>query len=140
MNDATRRPSRAKPRANPPGDPAPYYQRHVFCCVNERPAGHSRGCCKEKDAVHLRNYMKARAKELGLAGVRINAAACLDRCELGPTMVIYPEGVWYSCRTPEDVDEVLRVHLVAGGRVPRLMLHPEDSPPPPDPALVTNAK
>lgn len=111
------------------GDPAPFYQRHVFCCVNERPAGHKRGCCKEKDAVRLRNYLKARVKELGLAGVRVNAAGCLDRCELGPTMVIYPEGVWYSCRTPEDVDEILRVHLVDGGRVARLMLQPEDVTP-----------
>jgi len=111
------------------GDPAPFYQRHVFCCVNERPAGHKRGCCKEKDAVRLRNYLKARVRELGLAGVRVNAAGCLDRCELGPTMVIYPEGVWYSCRTPEDVDEILRVHLVDGGRVARLMLQPEDVTP-----------
>jgi len=111
------------------GDPAPFYQRHVFCCVNERPAGHKRGCCKEKDAVRLRNYLKARVRELGLAGVRVNAAGCLDRCELGPTMVIYPEGVWYSCRTPEDVDEILRAHLVDGGRVARLMLQPEDVTP-----------
>lgn len=119
------------------GDPAPYYQRHVFCCINERPAGHPRGCCMDKDAVRLRNYMKARVKEMGLAGVRINAAGCLDRCELGPTMVIYPEGVWYSCRTPEDVDEVVRVHLVEGGRVARLMLYPEDGAAPSDPAAET---
>lgn len=110
-------------------DPAPYYRHHVFCCVNERPPGHPRGCCMEKGAVRLRNYMKARAKELGLSAVRINASGCLDRCELGPTMVIYPEGVWYRCRTTEDVDEVLRVHLVEGGRVSHLMLHPDDTGP-----------
>ena len=107
-------------------DPPPYYTRHVFCCVNERPAGHPRGCCKDKDAIRLRNYMKARVKELEIPNVRINAAGCLDRCELGPTMVIYPEGVWYSCRTTEDIDEILRVHVMAGGRVPRLMLRPGD--------------
>lgn len=70
--------------------------------------------------------MKARAKELGLSDVRINSAGCLDRCELGPTMVIYPEGVWYGYRTPEDVDEILRTHLIEGGRVERLMLRPEN--------------
>ena len=37
-------------------------------------------------------------------GARINAAGCLDRCELGPTLVIYPEGVWYSCPTTADID------------------------------------
>ncbi len=114
----------------PGADPAPYYRKHVFCCTNERPAGHPRGCCKEKGSVRLRNYMKARAKELGLRDVRVNIAGCLDRCELGPTMVIYPEGVWYGYRSPEDVDEIIQVHLVEGGRVARLMLRPEDKAPP----------
>ncbi len=113
-----------------PGDPPRYYRAHVFCCTNERPPGHPRGCCKDKGAVRLRNYMKARAKELGLEGVRVNVAGCLDRCELGPTMVIYPEGVWYRCPTIEDVEEVLQVHVIGGGRVTRLMLHPEDAAPP----------
>ena len=45
-------------------------------------------------------------------------------------MVIYPEGVWYVYRTPEDVDEILRVHVIQGGRVRRLMLDPEDTTPP----------
>ena len=40
--------------------------------------------------------MKQRAKEMGLPSTRINSAGCLDRCEFGPVMVIYPEGVWYS--------------------------------------------
>lgn len=129
MDDTPRRRPAANPAAEPAADPAPYYRQHVFCCINERPAGHPRGCCKDKGAVRLRNYMKARAKELGLADVRINASGCLDRCELGPTMVIYPEGVWYSYHTLEDVDEILQAHLVDGGRVRRLMLHPEDGPP-----------
>jgi len=111
-------------------DPAPFFRCHVFCCMNERPPGHERGCCKEKGAIRLRNYLKARAKELGLGGVRINQSGCLDRCELGPTMVIYPEGVWYHYRTIEDAEEILQTHLVKGGRVKRLMLHPEDKAPP----------
>ena len=106
-------------QANVPGR---YYERHVFCCTNVRQPGHPRGCCKEKGSIKLRNYLKARAKEKGLEGVRINIAGCLDRCELGPAMVIYPEGVWYSYRTMADVDEILEVHIVAGGRVARLML------------------
>ena len=111
-------------------DPAPYYRAHVFCCTNERPAGHPRGCCKDKDAEALRNYMKARAKALGLEGVRINIAGCLDRCELGPTMVIYPEGVWYHYRSSEDIDEILQTHVIEGGRVARLQLQPDDEVPP----------
>lgn len=107
-------------------NPAAYYRLHVFCCTNERPAGHPRGCCKEKNSVKLRNFMKARAKELGLSDVRVNIAGCLDRCELGPTMVIYPEGVWYSYHSQADVEEILQAHVIGGGRVRRLMLRPED--------------
>lgn len=112
-----------------PDDPAPYYSAHVFVCTNERPAGHPRGCCKAKDAEKLRNYMKVRAKELGLeGGVRINNAGCLDRCELGPTLVIYPEGIWYRAESFADIDEILETHLKAGSRVARLLLRPEDGP------------
>jgi len=112
-----------------PGDPAPYYEAHVFCCTNRRPAGHPRGCCAEKGAEALRDHLKARAKELGLKNVRINNAGCLDRCELGPTLVIYPEGVWYTVPTKADIDEVLETHLVKGGRVERLLLKTTDKLP-----------
>ena len=107
-----------------PADPPLFYRHHVFCCTNTRPPGHPKGCCMEKGSDKLRNYMKARAKELGLAGTRINSAGCLDRCEHGPTMVIYPEGVWYAYRTTADIDEILETHLQRGGRVERLMLQP----------------
>lgn len=73
--------------------------------------------------------MKARAKELGLRDVRVNMAGCLDRCEFGPTLVIYPEGVWYSPKSRTDVDEILSSHLAGNGRVRRLMLTEHDVPP-----------
>lgn len=111
-----------------PGDPALFFEKHVFMCTNVREAGHPRGCCAEKDAEDLRNYMKAKAKQMGLEGVRINSAGCLDRCEIGPNVVIYPEGVWYRCSTFEEVDEVLQTHLAEGGRVERLMHQPQDGP------------
>ena len=108
-----------------PEDPVPYYRAHVFCCTNVRPEGHRRGCCQRRGSEPLRDYLKARTKEMGLKDVRVNTAGCLDRCELGPTMVIYPEGVWYTYRTREDVDEILHTHLVGGARVERLMLTPD---------------
>lgn len=123
MDSVTDRPNKSD------ADPALFYSRHVFCCTNERPAGHPRGCCKAKDSEKLRNYLKVRAKEAGLNDVRINAAECLDRCELGPTMVIYPEGVWYTYRSQADLDEILETHLLKGGRVERLMLTPDQKPP-----------
>jgi len=68
--------------------------------------------------------MKKRAKELGLDDVRINASGCLDRCELGPTMVIYPEGVWYTFENDEDIEEILQRHVIDDARVDRLRLPP----------------
>ncbi len=111
---------------NKAASPSLFYKRHVFFCTNERPDGHPRGCCKAKGSEKLRNYMKARAKEMGLENVRINSAGCLDRCELGPTMVIYPEGIWYRCNTMEDIDCILSEHLKNGNKIMELMLWPND--------------
>ena len=105
-----------------PTDPPPFYEAHVFVCCNRRPDGHPRGSCAAKGSERLRDYMKARAKELGIKGIRVNSAGCLDRCELGPCVVIYPEGVWYRVDSTEDVDAVLQVHLVEGGRAEALRL------------------
>lgn len=110
------------------GDPAPYFDRHVFVCTNVRPPGHPKGCCADKGAEKLRDYMKTKAKKAGLGGVRINAAGCLDRCELGPVLVIYPEGVWYTYRDAADLDEIIEKHLKDGERVARLMLEPDQKP------------
>ncbi|MEX0808810.1 MAG: (2Fe-2S) ferredoxin domain-containing protein [Dongiaceae bacterium] len=134
VNDVAKPADAAKPHTGPTtgpkaGDPDPYYRLHVFCCVNERPAGHPRGCCKEKGAETLRNYVKARTKQLGHDDVRINQSGCLDRCELGPTMVIYPDGVWYRYETKEDADEIIERHIGKGERVERLMLKPTDEVP-----------
>lgn len=109
-------------------DPPLFYERHVFLCTNERPPGHPRSCCQAKGSAELRDYMKDRARDLGVKRTRINIAGCLDRCELGPSMVIYPEGVWYSPKTKADVDEIIQCHLIEGGRVSRLMLLPTDRP------------
>ena len=101
-----------------------HYETHVFCCVNQRAPDHPRSCCSARGSRPLRDYMKSRAKELGLEKTRINMAGCLERCELGPTMVIYPEGIWYTYDSREDVDEILERHLLGGKRVERLLLEP----------------
>lgn len=99
-----------------------YYQNHIFCCTNMRPDGHKRGSCAAKGSEGLRNYMKERAKALGLPSTRVNGAGCLDRCELGPVFVIYPEGIWYRAASKEDVDAILEEHVKGGRIVERLRL------------------
>jgi (2Fe-2S) ferredoxin len=99
-----------------------FFEKHIFCCTNRREPGHTRGCCAEKDAEALRDYMKQRVKALKIPKARVNNAGCLDRCELGPVLVIYPEGVWYSCKTKADIDSVINEHLIGGKIVERLRL------------------
>ncbi len=107
-----------------------FYDLHVFLCTNERPEGHKRGSCSQRGAVAFKDYMKARAKELGLAGesqrFRFQAAGCLDRCELGPVLVLYPEGIWYGIHSTDDIDAILTEHVRDGVPVQRLILKRED--------------
>ena len=59
--------------------------------------------------------------------VRANLAGCLNQCQFGPTMVIYPEGVWYTYKNEDDIDEILTRHVIGGERVERLLLRPDQS-------------
>lgn len=100
-----------------------YYRHHVFFCTNLREDGSA--CCQRFGAQALRDYAKQRCKSLGIAGqdrVRINTAGCLDRCDEGPVMVVYPEGVWYSYVDREDIDEIIDEHLTHGRIVERLRI------------------
>lgn len=100
-----------------------YYNHHVFFCTNHRDDG--RRCCEQAGASELRAYAKAKIKSMGLSGkdqVRINTAGCLDRCGLGPVMVIYPEETWYSYQSEADIDEIIESHLRNNQKVSRLLI------------------
>ena len=100
-----------------------YYKHHVFFCTNLRADGSA--CCQQYDSQGMRDYVKKRIKELGIAGkdgVRINTAGCLDRCALGPVIVVYPEDVWYTYVDKDDLDEIIEEHLVRGRPVERLRI------------------
>ena len=100
-----------------------FYKHHVFFCLNqrERPAA----CCANHNAEAMRAHAKKRVKQLklkGEGGVRINQAGCLDRCEHGPCIVVYPEGTWYTYVDQQDIDEIVDEHLVGGRVVERLKI------------------
>jgi (2Fe-2S) ferredoxin len=103
------------------------FQRHVFVCINERPADHPKGCCKGRGGVEVRDALKAELSKRGLSkAIRANNAGCLDQCEHGVAVVVYPEQVWYGGVTVDDVAEIVEKHLVGGEPVARLLI-PEDS-------------
>lgn len=102
------------------------FEKHVFVCVNERPPGHPRGCCFEKGSTDIRTAFVKGLAQRGLKGVvRANKSGCLDACEMGPTVVIYPQGVWYLGVTPDDVDEIVDTSVIGDGIVERLVAKPE---------------
>ena len=111
------------PERRLPEDPELVYEVHVFCCINRRPDTHRRGCCGSKNAESLGNYMCRRAMVTAARRqIRINLSGCLNMCEFGPAMVVYPEGVWYRYETEADIEEILDRHVLRGERVPRLMI------------------
>lgn len=101
----------------------PYYKYHVFFCTNKRTDG--RASCQDCHAAEMRDYMKQRIKEAGESGkgkIRINKAGCLDRCESGPVVVIYPQGTWYTYLDEEDIDDIIDSLMNDRGPVERLLI------------------
>jgi (2Fe-2S) ferredoxin len=101
----------------------PHYEKHVFICTNRRDPSNPKGSCAAKGSEQVRERFKKELSERGLKGrMRANAAGCLDQCEHGCTVVVYPEQVWYGHVTPDDVNEIVEEHLLADRPVERLRL------------------
>ncbi len=102
------------------------FERHVFVCQNVRPEGAPRVSCTRDGKSELVPQLQQAVRAADLGGrVRINKAGCLDQCEHGPVVVVYPEAVWYGHVQPEDAAEIVAEHLVAGRPVERLRLPDE---------------
>ncbi len=100
-----------------------YYTPHLFFCTTQRAPGEM--CCNSSGAQAMRDYCKERVKAAGeqiKGSVRVNSAGCLDRCDKGPVIVVYPEDVWYTYIDQEDIDEIVESHLINGKIVERLLV------------------
>jgi len=99
------------------------YEHHVFVCLNERDEGDARGCCAHVGSADVHRWFKAEGKARDWKGrIRVNRAGCLDVCEFGPAVVVYPEGVWYSPRSEEEVRRICDEHLSGGSPVEDLRI------------------
>ena len=100
----------------------PAFAAHIFICGNQRPPG-SRCCCDPTGEKQLQKCFKTELDKRGLkASVRANTAGCLDQCELGPTVVIYPQGIWYGRVTLADVSRIVEETIVHGRVVTDLLI------------------
>lgn len=100
------------------------FRHHVFICENVRDPSDPRGSCTARGGGEpLRAAFREELAKRGLKReIRANTAGCLDACATGPTVVVYPEGVWYAGVTVADVPEIVERHLVNGEVVERLLL------------------
>ncbi|QDV35203.1 (2Fe-2S) ferredoxin domain-containing protein [Tautonia plasticadhaerens] len=104
----------------------PAFSHHVFVCGNVRDPGHRRGSCDPSGDGDLRDAFKKALKRAGLSRTsRANHAGCLDQCEHGPVVVIYPQGIWYGGVTEQDVPRIVSETLV-GGKILDDLLIPDD--------------
>lgn len=95
----------------------PAFTHHIFICCNRRSADHPRGCCDPEGSESLRNAFKSELKRRQLGPlVRANKAGCLEQCEHGPTVAIYPQGIFYGGVTAGDVPRIVEETII-GGRV-----------------------
>ena len=100
-----------------------HYKYHVFFCTNQREDGAK--CCGAAGGQEMRDYLKKKVKQLNMNGpgkCRINSAGCMDRCDEGPVLVVYPEATWYTYVDEHDIDEILHEHLENGRIVKRLKI------------------
>lgn len=98
-------------------------KQHFLVCMNQRPEGHPRGSCGSLGARPLFEAFQAEVERRNLfETVQVTGTFCLGPCDQGPTVVVYPEGVWYGRVTAADVTELLDAHLAQRGAVQRLQL------------------
>ena len=99
------------------------YVRHIFICTNKRKDNDPKGSCAQKSGEEIRQLFKKELEARGLrTKVRANKSGCLDVCEFGPNIVIYPEGVWYCGVQKSDVVEIIERHIIGGEVIERLLL------------------
>ena len=95
------------------------YRAHVLICGGTG--------CTSSGSVAIQETLAKQLKEKGLEDeVKIVQTGCFGLCALGPVMIVYPEGTFYSRVTPEDVEEIVEEHLLKGRIVERLVYSDTD--------------
>lgn len=94
---------------------------HVFVCTSSRITGQQQGFCHSKESVDIIQAFVEELEDQDLSGeVMVTNTGCFGICNSGPIVVIYPEGVWYSQVSADDVPEIVESHLIQGKKVSRL--------------------
>lgn len=105
-----------------PTTPAtPKYKKHVFICTNDKDNGKKH--CGSVRGMELVEAFKNALKDRNLhIEIRAQKAGCLNMCAFGPSLVVYPEGVFYGNVQLQDVEEIVQSHLIDNQPVQRLVI------------------
>lgn len=100
-----------------------HYSQHIFLCTNQKPEGKT--CCANSGGEFFFDYFKKKLRELDQRktdNIRISKSGCLGRCKLGPCLVIYPEGIWFSYSSFADIDEIINSFIINKNIVKHLLI------------------
>ena len=98
---------------------------HTTCSSAPAPVrtGRRKGFCHTKTGVEVMARFMEEIEERGIGSeIFLTNAGCFGICEKGPVVIVYPDNVWYSSVTPDDVTEILDQHIEGGTVVERLVL------------------
>jgi (2Fe-2S) ferredoxin len=86
----------------------PKFEKYVFVCINERPVGERVSCGGTFCGKELSEKLKEAVKTAGQAGrIRVSKAKCLDVCEDGANVLIYPDNLWFKKTEVADIPSIL---------------------------------
>jgi (2Fe-2S) ferredoxin len=100
------------------------YDVHVFICANQKAEG--KKCCTEAFGNEAVSKLRQKVKEAKLPlKIRVQKAGCLDVCQQGPALAIYPEGIFYGNLNLEMLDQIVDEHIIKGQKLADHILEDE---------------
>ena len=98
------------------------YKKHIFICINKRDDSLQKKSCGNIGLEIRNKFVEELKKENLFHEVRANKSGCLASCALGPTVVIYPEQIWYKNVRVEDVSEIIQETIIKNRVIDRLVI------------------
>ncbi len=104
----------------------PRPEKHVFVCTQNRPQGHPRGSCASSGCAEVMNEFMNEIQARNLfETIALTNTGCMGPCNMGPTVLVYPEGVMYGGLKKDDVKTIIEQHLIGGTPVADLQMPAE---------------
>ena len=104
----------------------PRPEKHVFICTQNRPQGHPRGSCGSSGSMEIFNEFMNEVQNRNLfEKITLTNTGCMGPCMAGPSVLVYPEGVFYGKVKKSDVKTIMEQHLIGGEVVANLVVPKE---------------